>query len=279
MRRTIILKTVLAFMVVVLLPAFASSQETYKFERMWPTLKQPWYFSVHDISIGAEGSIYMADTEHNRIQKFNSDGAFVSKWGSLGSGDGEFNHPKGIAIDPAGYIYVADTNNNRIQKFSSDGALIGWWGKDDTDYTGWHDPGSGRYAVSGSGDGEFNRPKGIAIDQAGYIYVADTYNHRIQKFSSVSTFVSKWGSYGSDEGDFDAQEGIAIDASGYIYVADTNNNRIQKFSSDGTFIFAWESGCKGIEGYHWASGIAVDAAGHIYISDMWENRIKKFSPD
>ncbi len=63
----------------------------------------------------------LLDSSNNRVQKFSPAGAFLSKFGSYGSGDGQFSYPYGIAIDSAGNIYVADTNNNRIQKFNSAG--------------------------------------------------------------------------------------------------------------------------------------------------------------
>ena len=87
--------------------------------------------------------------------------------------------PEGIAIDPSSSnIYVADTATNRIQVFSSNGTFISKWGG------------------YGSGNGTFNQPAGIAIDQEGNVYVADTANNRIQVFSSNGTFISRWGGYG-----------------------------------------------------------------------------------
>ena len=85
----------------------------------------------------------------------------------------------------------------------------------------------------GSGDGQFYQPYGIDIDASGYIYVADTYNNRIQKFSSDGTYVIQWGSSGTGNGQFDNPGGVSVDTSGIVYVADTYNNRIQKFSPMG----------------------------------------------
>jgi len=66
----------------------------------------------------SDGSIYVADNNNHRIQKFTSQGVFVSKWGMDGTGDGEFDQLNGIAVASDGSVYVADTNNHRIQKFS-----------------------------------------------------------------------------------------------------------------------------------------------------------------
>ena len=70
------------------------------------------------VAVASDGSVYVSDPYNNRIQKFTSEGVFVSKWGTRGTGDGEFWSPEGISVASDGSVYVADTNNNRIQKFS-----------------------------------------------------------------------------------------------------------------------------------------------------------------
>ncbi len=94
------------------------ASEFYEFERMWPTLPQPWYFNQpNDMAIDLNGFVYVADTWNHRIQKFDSDGNFITKFGTLGSAPGQFNEPEGIAVGPDGSLYIADTGNNRIQVF------------------------------------------------------------------------------------------------------------------------------------------------------------------
>ena len=78
-------------------------------------------------------------------------------------------------------------------------------------------------------DGKFKKPGGVAVDAAGNVYVADTGNHRIQKFTSNGVLLAKWGKEGSGNCEFRSPEGVAVDASGNVYVADTGNHRIQKF--------------------------------------------------
>jgi hypothetical protein len=136
---------------------------------------------------------------------------FVLTWGSVGTGDGQFNLPRGIAVDVSGNVYVADRFNRRIQKFDGTGTFLTKWGS------------------LGSGDGQFNNAYGVAVDGSGNVYVVDTGNHRIQKFDGTGTFLTKWGSLGSGDGQFNNPFGAAVDGSGNVYVADQLNHRIQKF--------------------------------------------------
>ena len=154
----------------------------------------------------------MADTGNNRIQKFNSTGGFLLKWGSAGTGNDQFNSPSAVAVNSTGAVYVADTGNHRIQKFTSLGVYAATIGS------------------QGTGDGQFDSPSGIAIDSNGFIYVADTGNNRIQKFSPAGLFVTKWGTYGTGSSQFNGPRGLAFSSNGNIYVADTGNQRIQVFT-------------------------------------------------
>jgi hypothetical protein len=92
---------------------------------------------------------------------------FVTKWGSIGNADGQFDRPFGVAVDSSGNVYVAD-DNNRIQKFNSSGTFITKWGSE------------------GTADGQFDSPYGVAVDSSGNVYVADIDNKRIQVFSPSS---------------------------------------------------------------------------------------------
>src|SRR5205814_1918932 len=150
--------------------------------------------------------------------------------------------PWGVAVDASGNVFVADGGDNeRIQKFTNTGTFLltfGWGVAD----------GMAAFetctcicqaGITGSGDGQFNGPVNIAVDSSGNVYVADTLNHRIQKFTSAGNFLTAWGSHGSTNGQFGYPEGVATDGSGNVYVADTQNYRIQKFTSTGTFLTKW----------------------------------------
>ena len=176
----------------------AEAQGTYhRFERMWPTLQQPWYFNnPFGVAVESEGHIYVADTYNYRIQCFTQDGMFVAQWGSQGSGEGQFAGARSVAVDNKGNVYVADTDNHRIQKFTGEGQFVVQWGS------------------QGSGEGQFFVPYGIAVDGAGHVYGGDSQNHRIQKFSEEGVFLTQWGSQGNGAGEFWSPLGVAVDGAG-----------------------------------------------------------------
>ena len=83
----------------------------------------------------------------------------------------------------------------------------------------------------GTGNGQFDGPRGVAVHGAGNVYVADLGNHRVEKFDGSGTFLTSWGSFGSGNGQFDSPTGVAVDGAGNVYVADNGHHRIEKFSA------------------------------------------------
>jgi len=159
------------------------------------------------VAVDNEGNVYVADVINQRIQKFTTNGSFITTWG------GEFNNPYDVAVNNVGNVYVADTNNCRIKMFTANGTVITSWG-------------GGPY----SSDGLFNLPNGVAVDNEGYVYVADTHNNRIQKFNATGSFITKWGSEGYADGQFRYPKGVAVNDAGNVYVSSFYTHRIQKFS-------------------------------------------------
>ena len=89
---------------------------------------EPGFYGPRRIAIGADDSIYVVDQGHNRIAKFGPDGEVLATWGSKGNGDGEFNDPTSVAVDPAtNKVYVADPTNKRIQVFDENGKFLTKW--------------------------------------------------------------------------------------------------------------------------------------------------------
>ena len=127
--------------------------------------------------------------------------------------------------------------------------------------------------------GLFELPRSMAFDSKGNIYVADTDNHRIQKFDSNRIYQLSFGMFGVRDGEFNSPHDITIDSDDNIYVADTGNDRIQKFNSDGVFLskFGVYGDKKGE--FDFPRGITLDASGNIYVADTGNDRIQKFNSD
>jgi len=134
-----------------------------------------------------------------------------------------------------------------------------------------------KWGTQGIADGQFNRPRGLATDSSGNLYVADTENHRIEKFSSAGAFISQWGIQGIGNGQFSRPYGVAVDSSGNLYVADTDNHRIQKFSSAGVYITQWGTFGNADGQFSSPYSVTTDSADNIYIADTYNNSIQKFS--
>ncbi|QTA81633.1 NHL repeat and PKD domain-containing protein [Desulfonema limicola] len=124
----------------------------------------------------------------------------------------------------------------------------------------------------------FFQPDDVCVDQLGFVYVADTENNRIQKFTSDGQLVSKWGTKGSADNEMHYPSGITSDNNGFIYTADSQNNRILKFSSTGEFIAKWGTGGTGESQFSLPHDLAV-YEDIIYVADTGNKRIQKFNTD
>jgi len=136
-----------------------------------------------------------------------------------------------------------------------------------------------KWDSKGSEDGQFKNPHSIDIDSVGNVYIADSGNNRIQKFSEDGKFITKWGSEGTRIGQFKGLHDVAIDPSGkFIYTLELgNNHRIQKFTSTGEFITKWTyENSGGVESYRDHHQIAIDSTGNLYLPDKGDSKVLKF---
>ena len=198
------------------------------------------------IAVDANDYVYVVDRS-DRVSKFTSTGQFVMEWdvGLIG--------PNAIAVD-GGLLYVADSGD-RILKYTTEGALVTQWGS------------------TGTGDGQFRSPTGIAIGPDHSVYVADHHNRRVQKFTPEGVYLLQFGSFGTDPGEFDWPQGMVTDAAGNVYVTDYHVAWISVFTSQGEYLTRW--------GYPFAgrpTDIDVDSDGNFYVSDDFYQQIHKFSP-
>src|SRR5256885_5031088 len=174
--------------------------------------------------------------------------SFVTKWGSSGSGDGQFFTPTAVTVDAAGNVYVAE-GGQRVQKFNNNGAFIL------------------KFGSGGSSPGQFIAPNGIAVDSLGNIYVSDSNDPvlRVQKFNSSGVFQNAIG------GGYIGPSGVAIDSADNIYVLDGSGQRVRKYDSAGAHLLDWGIGGNGDGQFGTPQGIAVDSSNNVYVADTGNN--------
>jgi DNA-binding beta-propeller fold protein YncE len=213
-------------------------------------------------------------------------GLVIEQGGQPGGGYGQFSYPRGVAVDNDGNIYVADSRNHRIQKISGkDGKFLDQFGGflDVAKFAN----GDAKKLVT-QGIGKLNEPNGISFGGPdGLVYVADTWNNRIQEFTTSGKSKKI---FTSDDGFF-APRDLVVDPTGIVYVADTGHHRIVKFDASGkqvrywgaikvdpkTHGFSFVSGKNPVE-FNEPIGLALDKDGNIYVADRLNFRIQVLSP-
>jgi predicted membrane-bound mannosyltransferase/DNA-binding beta-propeller fold protein YncE len=224
------------------------------------TFYEPW-----GVAVSSDDSVFVADTWNHRIQKFTSDGKFITQWGYFGQGESgdAFWGPRDIVIDSLGNVLVTDTGNKRIAIFDQDGNF------------------KFEFGSAGLLEGQFDEPVGLAIDPEGRILVADTWNQRVQVFEpdySTSKFshVLEWDIVGWYGQSLDNKPFLAVDSGGNVYIADPEGYRILQFNSEGEFIQFWGDYSTNLDGFNLPTGITVGKDDKLWVVDAGNHRILRF---
>jgi hypothetical protein len=242
----------------------------------------------YGVAVDSLGNVYVADTYNFTIRKITTNGVVTTiagQAGNPGSSGGsatngaEFSYPYGVAIDSSTNIYVADTGNNMIRMITNATGTVGT-------LAGSLTPGTNDGVGSSA---QFSNPFGLATDNAGDVYVADTDNSLIRQVTTngvVTTIASNANPA------FSFPYGIAVDSATNIYVADTDNEIIRKITRVGTnwvvsrLVGGGFSGVDSGDGdgiYPQATflnpwGVAVDSATNVYVGDSGNGNIRQFTP-
>ncbi len=184
-------------------------------------------------------------------------------------GELPFSAPRDIATAPDGSLFVADSRNHRIVHLDAQGLFLNAWG------------GYGNVLDGEVPGGLFNEPWGLAVGPDGLVYVADTWNHRIQVFTQEGEFLRMWNSFevvGTMDG-FWGPRGITVDKDNRVFVTDTGKQRVVIFDSMGNYLTQF--GGLGLDAGKLDEPVGIDIAddGRVYIADTWNYRVQVFTPD
>ncbi len=216
------------------------------------------------VAVGPDDSVYVIDSWNGRVQVFSPKG----KNTSIFTTEDGFWGPREIAVSSTGLVYVADTGKHRIVEFDNKGKKLRAWGKLDSK-TG--------QAVKGDKQGEFNEPIGLALDQAGNLYVADRLNFRIQVFSGDGHYVRQWPVDGWATEQIDMEPHMALDqAHGILYVTDGRGKKIYCYDiKDGKKVATIDKSAAGADYFQVPIGVAVDKDGNLYVVDAGLGKVVK----
>ena len=249
------------------------------------------------VAVDGAGNAFIADSFNDRIRKVDATGTIstVAGTGRTGfGGDGgpavnaRLYRPSGVAVDGVGNVFIADSFNDRIRKVDATGTISTVAGTGRTGFGG----GDGGPAVQA----RLSHPNDVAVDGAGNLFIADSFNDRIRKVDATGTISTVAGTgrsgFGGDGGPavnarLSRPSGVAVDGAGNLFIADMDNNRIRKVDASGTISTVAGTGEGRFGGFsgdggpavqaqlHGPRGVAVDGAGNVFIADRDNYRIRK----
>ena len=182
----------------------------------------------------------------------------VKVLGHRGTGAGEFNKPRSLAVDPADNLYVVDMTG-RVQKFAPDGRFLLAWQMPQTD---------------------LGKPKGMSCDRAGRIVVVEPHYQRVNHFFTNGQLALQWGHQGAAAGELTLPRSVAVNSRDEVIVTEyTTVDRVQIFAPNGAGVRAtFGQPGSGPGQFNRAEGVGVDAEDRIYVADSCNHRIQVFTP-
>ena len=242
------------------------------------------------VAVDAAGNVYVADTGNSRVRRIDATGTITTLAGTglRGSGgdggpatEARLDQPECVAVDAPGNVYVADTGNSRVRKIDAAGTITTL-------------AGTGLRGSGGDGgpatEAQLNYPRGVAVDAASNVYVADTGNHRVRKIDAAGTITTIADSWNPPDDspvaipELVRARALAVDLDGNLYTAESDKHTVRKIDPSGTITILAGTGEQGDGGdggpateaqLSHPSGVAVDSAGNVYVADTQNHRVRK----
>jgi len=245
------------------------------------------------LSLDAAGNLVIADTGANAVYYLD---LAQKKWQQWSGVNGRAFRSPVAAVHTAGTFFVADSGLGQVIAFDEQGKLRFAITNELERPSGLALAGErlliadvqrhqivvcdlagkfiSKFGLRGKGDGEFNFPTHVAVDEQQQIYVTDSMNYRVQVFSAEGKFIRAFGSAGDSPGHFSRPKGVAVDRAGHVYVVDAVFNNVQIFNGQGRLLLACgESGDKAGE-FCLPNGIAINAQNEIFVADAYNHRVQ-----
>jgi serine/threonine-protein kinase len=203
---------------------------------------QAQLYYPEDVAIDGAGNLYIADRTNNRIRRIGTDGRIITIAGTGQNGfsgdngpatQAQFDGPFGVAVDATGNLYIASPGNSRVRRVDTHGRIITVAGNGQAGFSGDNGPAT---------QAQLDTPARVAVDPAGNLYIADSYNNRVRRVDTNGRITTVAGNgqagFSGDNGPATQAQlsnpyGVAVDAAGNLYVADCDNNRIRRVDTDG----------------------------------------------
>jgi tripartite motif-containing protein 71 len=265
------------------------------------------------IAIGPNEEVYILDAGNKRVLVYDRDGGYLRSLGSAGTGPGQLGEDtRGLAVDAErGWVYVTDASDGTVEKFSLTGTPLGTFtipGPDPGTFGGPREVTVGLdhdvyvmdytnqrvVVLSPAGqildqipeipepapNGGFNQPEGVAVDRtSGQVYVADTFNHRVQRFSATGAYQARWGYRGRGTGDaMDYPRGVAVDPQDRtVWLNNTRSANLKHYTPAGGSLGSFGTQGAANDQFYYARGITVGTDGRLYVPDSGNRRLKVMS--
>ncbi len=209
------------------------------------------------IAVDPQGRVLIADTHYHRVMIYDRDGRLLDRFGSRGSGPGQFELPGSIAVDGDGFIYVGEYGgNDRISRFAPDFRFVAAFGGPD------------------AGDASLSRPQSLDFDAEQTLWVADACHHRLCRFTRDGRLLTTLGRVGSAPGELRYPYAVRVCPDGNLLVAEYGNNRVQLLTPQGRSLWVWGRAGRepGQLAYPWS--LALGPGRRVYVVDSGNNRIQ-----